>query len=59
MLLLRRGQAFAGERAVKTQQEILDRIHDEVIRLGSDGGHMATFTRGWIDALEWVLERDE
>lgn len=44
---------------MKTQQEILDRIHDEVIRLGSDGGHMATFTRGWIDALEWVLERDE
>lgn len=44
---------------MKTEQEIIDRIHDEVLRLGQDGGHMASITRGWIDALEWVLGRDE
>jgi hypothetical protein len=43
---------------MRTEQEIIDRIHDEVLRLSQDKGHMASITRGWLDALEWVLGRD-
>ena len=44
---------------MKTEQEILDRIDDEVNRLSREAGHEWSITRGWIDALEWVLETDQ
>lgn len=44
---------------MKTEEEILARIHREVQRMGRDGGRFAAMTRGWIDALEWVLGRDD
>lgn len=40
---------------MKTEQEIMDRIHEEVIRLGMEDGHMASLRLGRINALEWVL----
>lgn len=43
----------------KTERDIIERINEEVLRLSKDRGHMASITRGWIDALEWVLGRDE
>ncbi len=41
---------------MKTEKEIKDRIEEEIQRLKTDKGYMASATRGWLDALEWVLE---
>lgn len=41
---------------MKTKSEIVERITAELERLETEKGHMASITRGWIDALEWVLE---
>lgn len=41
---------------MKTAEEIRDKIREEVDRLHREKGHMASITRGWIDALEWVIQ---
>lgn len=44
---------------MKTVESVRDRLQAEIDRLPRDGGHMASITRGWIDALEWVLEAED
>lgn len=44
---------------MKTDDEILERLHTEILNLGTAEGHLASLARGWIDALEWVLGRDD
>lgn len=41
---------------MKNAEQIRERIRQEAERLMRDKGHAASITRGWLDALEWVLE---
>jgi len=44
---------------MKSKEEIVERIQEEAERLRRDQGHMASITRGWLSALQWVLGLDE
>jgi hypothetical protein len=45
---------------MKTKEEIVERISSESLSLSKlkQSGHMESLTRGWIEALEWVLEKE-
>ncbi len=43
---------------IRSQTEILERIKTERNRLRDHSGHIASITRGWIEALEWTINRD-
>jgi hypothetical protein len=44
--------------SMKTIEEIRERIEDESEMLREQRGHIASITRGFLMALEWVLEND-
>jgi len=43
---------------VKTDQEVRDKLQEEIDRLKKEKGHSASLTRGFIMALEWFLQSD-